>query len=350
MRVNDRIYAVVVTAVLVTASGHALAQPSLSDRETARSQMDEGDKKRDAGDLKGALRNYEMADAIMKVPTTGIEVARTQVAMGQLLEGRETLGRVLRLPVKPGEPAPFTAARKAAEALNTELASRIPSIQIVVTNVEPTQTPQITVDNEPIPAAAANAPRKVNPGMHTVVVKAGSVEKKEDVNVVERDNKTVTIDLRDAAQPPKDPKEQQRAKPPEGDTVQHEGSSTPKLLMYAGFGLAAVGVGVGAVTGLMSISKTNELKDACPRNECPLGKQGDIDSATSLGNISTAAFIVGGVGLGVGVAGLLLSSSSEGAKREASAARPRERTASPFAPEQVRAVLGPSYVGVAGAF
>jgi len=112
------------STLVVTMATTASADPSLSDRETARSLMDDGDAKRDKADFKAALKSYEAADAIMHVPTTGLEVARAQAQLGMLLEARETLGRVNRLPPKPGEPAPFTAARKTAEALTAELGAR----------------------------------------------------------------------------------------------------------------------------------------------------------------------------------------------------------------------------------
>ena len=95
-----------------------------------------------------------------------------------------------------------------------------------------------------------------------------------------------------------------------------EGSSTPKVLMFGGFGLAVVGVGVGAVTGLMSWSKTSELQDVCPNNRCPADKQSEIDSTKSLGTIANIAFIAGGVGAGIGVVGLVISRND---KKEASA-------------------------------
>ena len=344
MRVTNLVYATVAAAVLLTASGHAHAQ-SLADRETARSLMDEGDKKRDAGDMKGALKNYEAADAIMKVPTTGLEVARAHAALGQLLEAREVLGRVLRSPAKAGEPAPFTAARKAADTMNNELAARIPSISVAVANSDPAQPPQVSIDGEPIPAAAANVPRKVNPGAHTVLVKAGSFEKRFEVTVAERDTRTVNVDLEEqqSAAPPKEPT------PEEPTPAGGGGSSAGKVLMYSGFGVAVIGIGVGTVTGVMSLTKTNDLKAICPNDQCPPGKEGEIESATSLGNIATAAFVVGGIGLGAGIVGLLMSSGGE-KEPPASAAHVRRRPVSAFAPENVRAVLGPSYVGVAGAF
>src|SRR5436190_23509399 len=56
----------------------ARAEPSAADKETARSLMDEGDRKFAAKDYKGALDAYQGAHAIMGVPTTGLEVAKAQ--------------------------------------------------------------------------------------------------------------------------------------------------------------------------------------------------------------------------------------------------------------------------------
>lgn len=329
MRSSARWLAVVAATIIVSASNGALAQqqPSLADRETARSLMDEGDKKRDAGDMKGALKSYEGADAIMKVPTTGLEVAKAQIALGLLLEARETLGSILRSPARPGEPAPFLAARKSADAITTELAPRIPSIQISLQSADPAAATQITIDNEPLVAAAAFAPRKVNPGPHTVVVKAGTFEKKVNVVVVERETKTVTIDLKEKAARPRTEGPTPASKP------------LPKVLMFGGFGLAAAGVGVGAVTGLMSISKTGTLKDVCQNDVCPPDKQGDIDDAKGLGNVSTIAFIVGAAGIGAGVVGLVLSGKEK-----------RERTTDPRQAGLVRPIVSPTYLGLSGRF
>ena len=332
MHLSARLYTAVTTVVILsTSAAFAQQSPSLADRETARSLMDEGDKKRDGGDLKAALKSYEAADAIMKVPTTGIEVAKTQIALGLLLEARETLGRVLRIPAKPGEPAPFVAARKAAETMNSELAPRIPSVQINLQNADENASPQVTIDGEPIPAAAIFAPRKVNPGAHSVVVKSGSFEKKLDVTVAERETKTVSVDLKE-----KLPGDEQPPVPAE-DRASASANPTPKILMFGGFGLAAVGIGVGAVTGLMSISKTSDLKNVCQNDTCPPERQGDIDDAKGLGNISTIAFIAGGVGVGVGVVGLLLSNKE---KKEPPPSQARF----------IRPVVSPTYLGVSGSF
>jgi hypothetical protein len=314
---------------------------SLADRETARGLMDDGDKKRDGGDLKGALQSYEKADALMKVPTTAIEVARTQIALGLLLEARETLNRIQKMPPKAGEPAPFAVARKTAGSMNDDLAGRIPSVLIVPANTEPGQPATITFDGEDIPPAAQSVPRKVNPGNHSITVKSGTLEKKVDITVAEKETKTVNVDLKDQPKTPPPP-------PPPPPPPQKEGIGTGKILMFGGFGLAAVGIGVGAVTGLMSMSKTSDLKDTkCKNNKCQPGTQGDIDSATTLGNISTIGFIVGGVGAGLGVVGIILNGKEAKAKEDAA---PAAGASAAFKPVDVRAVLGPSYAGISGKF
>ena len=75
-----------------------------------------------------------------------------------LLEARETLGRVIRSPAKPGEPAPFSAARKTADTMNNDLAARIPSIQVAIANAAPNQTPQITIRRRADPASRRRTP------------------------------------------------------------------------------------------------------------------------------------------------------------------------------------------------
>jgi hypothetical protein len=316
-------------------SSPVLAQ-SLSDKETARALMDEGDAKRDAKDYKAALAAYEKADAIMHVPTTGLEVARMQAQLGLLLEARETLGRVVRIPSKDKEPQAFVNARKAADQLSEELAKRVPSVQLAITGLEPGQVPEVTVDNEPLPAAALNVPRKVNPGTHSIVVRSPGHEKKVDVTVAERETKNVPVDLKDK------PPEQKTVKM---DTTSVDESSTPKILMFGGFGLAVVGIGVGSVTGLMSMSKVDDIKATCnAENKCPSDKAGDIDDAKMLGNISTLGFAAGGLGAAIGIVGLVMMSGS----KESSPPPGASAKNAPLVKTQP--VVGAGYFGLAGTF
>jgi hypothetical protein len=286
-------------AAILLAPAAARAQtPNASERETARSLMNEGRDKRDHNDLRSALASFKAADAIMHVPTTGFEVARTQVALGLLVEARDTLHQVLRWSPRPGDPKPFADARASAQTLDDDLAGRIPSLHVSLSNRP--EDPHLTVDGVEIPAEAASAPIRLDPGHHVITAGAKGTARAE-VDLAERDTKTVSLAL------PAEPAESKAAPAANADSesATHESSHTAGTIALASFGVGAVGLAVGAVTGIMSIQKTNQLKSACAGNTCPSSSAGDLDAAHSTATISTAAFIVAGAGVAVGVGALL---------------------------------------------
>jgi len=107
--------------------------------------MDAGHARREANDHERALAQFQGADAIMHVPTTGLEVAREQAALGLLNEARDTVRRVLRIP-----------------ALRIGVGGTMPDVPI-----------HVTVDGTDIPVPALIAPFKVNPAVAGVGVALG---------------------------------------------------------------------------------------------------------------------------------------------------------------------------------
>src|SRR5262245_7469910 len=110
----------------------ALAQPTAGDRETARSLMAQGDTAYDAKDYAAALKADQAAHALVHLPSTGIWVAKAQVALGMLVEARDMAIEVKGIPKQAGEKQPLVVARKEADQLIDSLATRIPSIQVQV--------------------------------------------------------------------------------------------------------------------------------------------------------------------------------------------------------------------------
>jgi hypothetical protein len=111
--------------------------------------------------------------------------------------------------------------------------------------------------------------------------------------------------------------------------------------VYIGFGVGGAGLLVGAVTGVLSLSKAGNLSTSCPHNSCPPGDpQDSLDSAKTTATISTIGFIVGAVGVGVGVAALVLGGSSGSAEIKAKAK----------APVRIQPQIGLGRVGVIGEF
>jgi hypothetical protein len=276
----------------------AYAEPTAADKETARGLMAEGRDKREKGDHKGALEAFRAAHKIMNVPTTGLELGREQIELGMLIEARDTLLAVARTPAKPGEAEAFGKARDEAEKLAESIAPRLASAKINAKGLPDGAEAEITIDGVAVSGVLGVA-RKMNPGDHTIVVRAKGLEKSTDFKLTEGETKEIEVDFT-------------TAKKSEGPIVEHPpdkpsgGGISP--LAVTGFVIAGVGLVVGGVTGVMHLSKTSDLKDRCPNGRCGPDTYDDYDSAKTLGTISTISFAVAGAGAVVGVIGLLSSS------------------------------------------
>ena len=289
-------------AMLLAAPG-AHAQVSAADRETARSMMQEGRDLRDKGDLKGALQRFKSADDIMHVPTTSLEVARAQVALGQLIEALDTIAAIRKSPPQPDDPAPFKDARTKADDLETQVESKVPSLAITVTGAAEGETPAISVDGVSLPAAVANVPRKVDPGHHVVTARAANGQAKEEVDVTEGEKKDVALALVAGGDNPGVDNQ-----PAEGETP-HNVVHTPGTITWGAIAVGGLGLVVGSVTGLMTLSKASSVKSECGNASKTCTSPGaisDLNSGNSLATVSTVSFAVAGAGAAVAVVSLIL--------------------------------------------
>jgi hypothetical protein len=269
--------------------------------------MQEARDLRDRKDLKGALQRFIAADQIMGVPTTAFEVASTQSALGQLVEARETLARIARIPAQAKEPAPFKEARQKADALDESLNPPIPTVTIIVKGGV---GPKLTVDDIAVPASLVGLPLRINPGHHTIAANLPSVHGEAEVDLSEGDKKEVTItlvqktssemsavSLSDAPEPAKSSK----------------GSYVPAILA---FGVAGAGAVVGGITGAMTFAKQSDLAKVCPNKTCGPAQYGDVDSANTLGLVSTISFIAAGSSAVLGVVLLIVGKPKSEPKPE----------------------------------
>ncbi|MBW2455727.1 MAG: hypothetical protein JRI68_14515 [Deltaproteobacteria bacterium] len=94
------------------------------------------------------------------------------------------------------------------------------------------------------------------------------------------------------------------APPPADPAADEEGGLSP--LVYTGFAVGGVGLVLGTVLGLISLSNASDLEEECDTSGCT---QDDIDSSMALAHVSTAGFVIAGVGSVLGVVGLFLSGS-----------------------------------------
>jgi hypothetical protein len=286
---------------LFLVQAHARAEPTAADKETARRLMAEGRAQRRESDAKGALRSFLAADAIMHVTTTGLEVARAEIDLGQLVEARDKLLTVTRLPVEANETRPIAEARVTAKTLAAEIERRIPSITVKLENVSSGTTPKVTVDGVEIPAPALSAPRAVDPGHHVVAVSSGAGDFREAaVDVQEGESKDVLLDVSPTVSSAQDETQA-------GPSSVAWTSNPWRLASYIGFGVGGAGLVAGSITGLFAISDLSSAKkQGCVGNQCPPSAYPELDKAGTLATVSTVAFIVAGVGAGAGVLGFIL--------------------------------------------
>lgn len=299
----------------------AEAQPTAADRETARALMEEGRARTAADDPAGALRAFEAAHAIMGAPTTGLEVARTQAALGRLVEARDTALQVTRMPASPGEPAPFTRARAAAGQLVEQLRGRIPSLRVELRGAREGTPVSVAVDGAAVPRTALAAPRKVNPGEHQIVVRArGYRDERRTVRVAEGEVLPVAITLVAREEPAAG------ARPAEP-----RGERTPAWVWgTGGAGVAALAIGAGFAVDFASAQRA--IDEDCPPDAygdrvCRPGRYspGEADALAARRDRDLGLALglggAGAVALGVAIFGLTAAPPGRTTK-DAGSARP----------------------------
>ncbi len=287
---------------------HAQQPVSAQDLATARNLYHEGKELRAKGDLQGALVKLRAAHAIGKTPITGIELAHTELSLGHLVEAREVCLEIARLPVAPDETERSVAARNEAAQMAEEIKPRVPTLVIRLTGVPAGKVPTVLVDKMEVPAAQVGEPRNIDPGKHEILAHVGrGADVSALVDIAEKESREVVLPV------PPEPEGPVTPPPPSGGrgekpvaTERHPHTAIAAL----GFGVAAVGAIVGISTGAVALSKESDLESKCPNKGCTPAYQSELDQARTVGTVSTVAFVVAGVGLGVGIWGLLSTSET----------------------------------------
>jgi hypothetical protein len=285
-RMRARNVVAVGTLVAALASARSVHAQSASERVTARQLMDDGDTYSEQRRFAEALRVYTAAHAIMHVPTTGIELARTYAALGRLVEARDAAFEVTRMPVAPSEPKAFAAARRQAAELDEQLGRRIPTLRLELTGGADMKAVHASIDEVELAAAALELPQRVNPGKRIVRVRAaGFAPVLREVEVSEGAATVVRVELGAA-------------------------STLPfglRPLAFAGLTAAAVGVTVGSITGLVSLNKASDARTACGPDikACDPSAAGAIDASRMYGWVATTSFAIAIAGGGLAAWSLL---------------------------------------------
>jgi tetratricopeptide (TPR) repeat protein len=280
-------------------------------RAAARAKAEEGFKLYGADRWAEALERFREADQLFHAPTLVVYAARCQRKLGKLVEARALYEKVVAEPLAKDAPAEFVEGQADAKRELDDLRGRIPSIQIVIEGV-PAETARAAIDGVPAPVIRERI--EIDPGTHVIDAiseRAKRVERRS-ITVAEGSAEKVEIALEPLAQAEPAP-----AAPPADAPAPpvKKGSAVPGAVVV---GVGAASLGVGVLTGALSLAKVSDIKAQCQGNTCPATLQSRADSARLLGNVSTAALVVGGVAAVTGVVLLVVrpgghTSSPQGA-------------------------------------
>lgn len=283
---------------LLLSTSVAAVEPSDVDKETARELVFAGDRAYREGDFAQALARYSTAYRLVQVPSVGIEVARAQVALGQLRAAYRSAREVVELPRSSDEKPVLVQARADAAALARDLHDRIPSLQLNVT--PPLVAARVEVDGVVVPSEARRSGQPLDPGQHRVSVRSPGFRSAEiALQLAEREKRLLDVKL--------EPEQRSVAYPTpasdvaSADLLTSDAGKAPdagKTVAYVLLGAGALGGVVAGVAGIVAYSKVPQ----CPEERCSRQLEDDLASSRRAGNIANLAFVAGGVSAVAGLA------------------------------------------------
>jgi hypothetical protein len=160
---------------LAVASSSLLVSPARADegaRVEARTLAEQGDAQFYAGRCDKAVPLWRRAVAVYRAPTIVLRIARCQAIVGQVVAAAATLVSMVDEPIPPDAPPAFAVAREDGRRELPRVRARIASLRIEV-RPHGAEVP-VAVEIDGAPAIVGPTPIAIDPGTHTVLVRAGS--------------------------------------------------------------------------------------------------------------------------------------------------------------------------------
>lgn len=261
------------------------------DLATQGAEAFEAEKYAQASDL--FRRAYELVQA----PSIALLQARSLAKLGQLLEAIDIYERTARWKLPEGSPEAYSQAVETARGELEGVRKRLPRLKLTLFGVAKGETPQVTIDEKPTPAALLGVERPVNPGRHQIVVRvAGEIRGSRELRLVESQISQIELLVQSADQAAR-----ARGTAPESASA-NAGAASRRTWGYVALGVGALGVGIGTYTGFVAIHQKSALDAACHPG-CPASSAHDLASFRSN---RTASWLGFSVGLAAAATGALL--------------------------------------------
>ena len=239
-----------------------------------------------AGRVAEACREFEESQRLEPALGTLLNLALCHERLGQMaLALREF--REAEASAKAGRHGEAEAlARERAE----QIARELPTLEIRVDRATASPGLSVRLDSLVLGAAEWGVPRPVDPGRHVVEASApGEPTFRREIELVRGAPSVVSI-----------PSLRQGVDADTASAGPRLGTQRVAAIVVGGVGV--VGVAVGTIFGLRSMSKGNDADASCDGKICDQAGVQLRDEARSAGTVSTLAFVGGALGLAGGAA------------------------------------------------
>jgi hypothetical protein len=285
----------------------------------AETLYQEGRRAAQAHDWPLACKKFEESEAREPAPGTLLNLADCEENRGRLVAAAAHFDTAARL-FHSGDPRVAYAVQR-----GLAVAARLPKLVLRLALGSPASA-TVECDGAIIDAAALGRPTPMDPGRHSIVVRApGTPDARTTFQLSEGESRELVLTVGASASG------SGMASGGGSSTGAASAEAPAAVLAFASqgavepapkgglsplqtigivvFGVGAVGIGVGIGSGLATIGDKNTANAYCTATSCkPVGFDAESNGRT-WSAVSTASFIVGGVGLAAGV-GLVLAGAS----------------------------------------
>ena len=299
-------------AVLALCAGLGLSTPAhAEDRAAAEALFQAGREAMDARDYKTACDRFEESHRLEPTGGALLNLANCRDKLGELATAWQRFQEAIeKLP--PGD-SRLAIAKERSKALEP----RIPKLVLLPPSVAPDGL-IVLRDGVELGKGSLNLALPVNPGAHQVIVRApGRKDWHGSVELKESERKELALALGEpipsAAAVPSEsgpaPAAESSRDEPEKPADRGTGSGQ-RTFGFAIGGIGVAGLATSLITGALVISHKSTVEEECSGGRCTQAGLDAADSGKTLSTISTIAFGVGAVGIGVG-AYLILSAKDD---------------------------------------
>jgi hypothetical protein len=313
-------------------AGVPVDQATPAQREEAEKHFKAAAKDFEARKYEPALAEYRASFAVVESPNSQLMIARCLKELKRFDEAyREYEASIALSETAAQKDKKYTEAAKAARDELSAVRSQIALVSVTLKGAP--SGSQITVNDRAVSQDDLQKPLVFAPGTVKISATTPAGERAEQViEVAPGGEARVELDLT-AATP---------AAPAPAPPVAYEPEATAddgsglRTMAYIAGGVGAAGIITFTVFGILNNSTFSDLEESCPNNQCPDGREDDIDTGRNYQLFANIGLAVGVVGLGVGAGLYFLSSGQQETAR---------------AQKGITHVsVGPGYVGVRGRF